>query len=378
MEKKLTNNISIFNHFHSLTDPRKDINKRHKLIDIIAITICAVIANSEEWEEIEDFGNAKHDWLKQFLELPNGIPSHDTIRKVFVHLDPNEFENCFRIWVADAIKRTPGEIINIDGKTNRGSHNRKKGKKAIHMVSAWAGAHHITLGQTKTEEKSNEITAIPELLQYIDIAGSICTIDAMGCQKEIVKTIVEKKADYVISLKGNQSNLQTKVEDFFTNKSTKENTFYYCEEEEKKHGRVEQREYFFSEVPGYFNEKYTWDGLVSIGKIQSTRLVNEELKTETRFFISSLKSDQVEKFMRSARGHWSIENKLHWQLDVSFSEDASRKRSGNAAQNFSLIRKIALAYIKNDKTRKGSIARKRRYAAMSSNFLEAILSKNIL
>ncbi|OHD66814.1 MAG: hypothetical protein A2096_12695 [Spirochaetes bacterium GWF1_41_5] len=274
------------------------------------------------------------------------------------------------------LKDVGGEIISIDGKTCRGSHDRTKGKKPIHMVSAWANENRIVLGQVKTEEKSNEITAIPELLKAIDIASAVVTIDAMGCQKDIVKEIRSKNAEYVISLKGNQSRLQEKVEDFFTCYSNESNTITLTDEEQKAHGRVEQREYFLAEIPGHFNEKYIWEGLTCIGKVRSSRLIDGNLTVENRYFITSLKTSEFKRFAAATRRHWGIENSLHyWQFDISFSEDRSRKRSGNAAQNFSLVRKIALNYLKNDKTRKGGIERKRRYASLNTEYLQTLISQ---
>lgn len=373
MGKKVTLEDTLISHFSIINDFRSDINKKHKLIDIIAITLCAVICGFEYWEEIEEYGKMREQWFKTFLELPNGIPSHDRIRAVFIHLDPDKFESCFRNWISDILQDTRIQFINIDGKTSRNSIDKSKGKKAIHMISAWSSEYNLVLGQIKTSEKSNEITAIPQLIRTLDIQGSTITIDAMGCQKDIVKLISDKKGDYIIGLKGNQKRLSKKVKECYS-KIEESQLSSYKEEEKKAHGRVEQREYYLMSVPGYFNEKYIWDNLQTIGKVVSHRLIDGTLTTEERYYISSLPESEIRKFEKGVRNHWSIENSLHWQLDVSFGDDASRKREGNAAQNFLLMKKITLNLLKNEKTKKAGIERKRRMACLDTGYLEKILT----
>jgi predicted transposase YbfD/YdcC len=371
MERKIFIGNSVFSHFGGVTDPRSHINKKHNLIDILVISVCAVLCGCEYWEEIEDYAKSRESWFRKFLELPNGIPSHDRIRAVFVHLNPDEFENCFRKWVETLLKEVEAKIINIDGKTSRRTHDTAKGKAAIHMVSAWSSEHNLVLGQEKVDDKSNEITAIPELIDALDISGGIITIDAMGCQKNIVKKIVKNKADYIIGLKGNQKSLAEKASnlDFSSQITTT-----LKEEETIAHGRAEQREYFLHPVPGHFNEKYTWENFQSIGKVISERLINGNHTKETRFYITSLPHTEIQKFVKGTRGHWAIENCLHWQLDISYGDDQSRKRTGNAAQNFSLLQKITLNLLKREKTKKGGIIRKRRYAGFDEKYLEKVLS----
>lgn len=371
MERKISVGNSVFRHFTSVNDPRSHINKKHKLIDILIIAVCAVLCGCEYWEEMEDFGKTREDWFRKFLELPNGIPSHDRIRAVFVHLNPNEFENCFRNWVESLLKEIGAKVVNIDGKTSRRTFDKSKGKRPIHMVSAWASEHNLVLGQVKVDDKSNEITAIPELIEALDISGGLITIDAMGCQKNIVKKIVQNDADYIIGLKSNQKSLFEKASklDFMSADVKK-----LKEEEVLAHGRSEQREYLLHPVPGHFNEKYTWENLKSIGMVISERLVDGKHSSETRYYISSLPPSDVEKFAVGTRSHWSIENCLHWQLDISYGDDQSRKRSKNAAQNFSLLQKITLNLLKREKSKKGGIVRKRRFAGFDVKYLEKVLS----
>jgi predicted transposase YbfD/YdcC len=358
-------------HFSIITDPRSDINKKHKLIDIIFIGIVAVLCGSEHWEEISDFARAKEKWFKKYLALPFGIPSHDRIRAVFVNLDPLELEKSFRNWVQSIMGNDSGtKIINIDGKTLRASRSDTKKKKPLHMVSAWAHGHNLVIGQVKTDEKSNEITAIPELLKALDLKGTIATIDAMGCQKEIAKIVTEKEGDYIIGLKTNQKELYKKAVEYFNSDQYEKQSLE--EQEKTSHGRQEKRTYELLKFPGV-NEKYTWSGLSSIGKVHCETLQDEKVKEETRYFITSLKISDIEKFAKGARSHWGIENSLHWQLDVSFGEDQCRKRAKNAAQNFSVIRKISLNMLKNDKIRSFGIKSKRKACCYDENYLETIL-----
>ena len=324
---------SPISYFSGLRDPRKDRTKAHLLYDIIFIAIASVLCGAETWNDMEEFGKAKLSWLKTFLKLPSGIPSHDTFNRVFSLLDSKKLGDCFIKWTRAAFRLTKGEVVSIDGKTICGS--RDKGKKSIvHMVSAWAGVNNIVLGQLKVEDKSNEITAIPELLKLLVLKGCIVTIDAMGCQKEIASQIIDGKADYILALKGNQGNLQEQTEDSFRFLPLKS----VIEEIDAGHGRVERRTCSVIDDLSMVENKEQWKNLQSIIKIDAERYFKSTGKseTETRFYISSLPAD-ASHLNQSIRSHWGIENSLLWILDVAFNEDNSRKRAGNAAQNFSVL-----------------------------------------
>jgi predicted transposase YbfD/YdcC len=365
---------NILDHYSDIDDPRKD-NKRHLLIDIIAIVICASICSAESWEDISIFGQAKESWLRKFLELPHGIPSKDTFRRVFAALDPDEFNRCFRDWVALINPNIKGEFINIDGKTLRRSHDSKLGKSAIHMVSAWANKAGLTLGQVKTDEKSNEITAIPQLLEMLHIKGCVVTIDAMGTQKVIAKKIIEKEADYVLALKGNQGTLHEDIKFHFSETSEEELSkppFSYYKTFEKDHGRIEQREYWVTDDIDWLSMKKDWDKFQSICMMKSKRTVKDYTTTETWFFISSLPADG-KTIGDAIRSHWGIENSLHWSLDMAFREDESRKRIEQSAENYAILRHITLNLLKQEKSCKRSIAGKRLLAGWDANYLEKVL-----
>lgn len=368
---------SFLEHFSILEDPRLDNhNKRHLLSDVLVITILAVICGAESWVDIYHFGKAKQEWLASFLELPNGIPSHDTFGRVFAILDAEQLQNCFIAWVNSIANITTNEIIAIDGKTVRRSFDRGDARGPIHMVSAWAVENNLVLGQLKTKEKSNEITAIPELLDLLNIAGATITIDAMGCQQEIAKKIVEKKADYVLALKGNQGNLHDKVQELFVyaqHYRFQRLSHSYCEEIDKGHGRIEHRQYWLTTEYAALKNNVNWPGLKSVGMVRCTREINNETTTETRFYLVSF-SDDVERFARAARKHWEIENNLHWSLDVAFHEDLCRVRVGHAAENFSVIRRLALNLLKNEKTLKVGIAAKRKRAGWDDDYLAKVLA----
>lgn len=320
-------------HFGTLEDPRIERTKRHSMTDILVLSICGFVCGIDTWVDLEEFAEIREDWFRTFLELPNGIPSHDTFGRFFAALDPEAFSRCFSTWMASVAQTTEGEVVAIDGKTLRGSFDRASAKAAIHMVSAWAAENGVVLGQVKVDEKSNEITAIPKLLETLHLQGCIVTIDAMGCQKAVVRDIVDKGADYVISLKGNQGTLHEKTKDFF--EEARQERFetvphVYTETSEKGHGRVERRRYWLTHRLDFLREKDDWAGLQSVGMVEATRELNGVSSREVRYFISSLDGSDAEKFARAVRHHWQVENNLHWVLDVAFDEDGSRVRKDNA------------------------------------------------
>ena len=355
--------------FTGLQDPRIDRTKAHLLEDIIFIAIAAVLCGAETWNEIETFGKSKIAWLKTFLKLPEGIPSHDTFNRVFSLLDPTELGNAFIQWTSSVSHITEGEVISIDGKSLRGS--RDKGKKSIvHMVSAWAGVNNIVLGQLKVDDKSNEITAIPELLKLLVLKGCIVTIDAMGCQKEIASAIIDKEADYILALKGNQGNLLEQTEDSFRFLEIKS----VSKEIDAGHGRIETRTCSVIEDLSMIEKKDEWQKLNCLIRIDAHRYIKSTGKSEeeTRYYISSLPADAC-LLNKSIRSHWGVENSLHWILDVAFNEDNSRKRAGYAAQNFSVLNRIALNILKNEQTTKQGIKSKRMKAGWDDEYLRKIL-----
>lgn len=367
--------VSIKDHFSALPDPRILRKTRHKLVDVIVITLCAVIAGADDWVEIAAFGKEKEQWFKTFLELPGGIPSHDTFGRVFSLINPEEFGRCFVGWIRSAFQCGESDIVAIDGKTARRSHDRINGKSPIHVVSAWAVRNRLILGQVKTDDKSNEITAIPELLKTLDIKGCVVTTDAMGCQKEIVRQIVEQGADYVLSLKGNQGNLHKEVELFF--QDAKKDGYKDVVQEthttvDGGHGRVETRTYTVTADVDWFEEKSKWMNLSTFGMVESTREIGDQTTHETRYFISSLPCD-AKRFAEAARDHWGVENSLHWCLDISFGEDDSRVRSGHAPENLAIIRRFALSLIKQDPQRKIGVKASRKRAGWSNDYLLHLL-----
>ena len=366
--------------FSELDDPRAARGKRHALLDIITITICAVICGADGWADVELFGKCKYGWLKRFLKLSNGIPSHDTFGRVFARLDARQFQRCFTTWVRAVSELTQGQVIAIDGKTLRRSHDTRAAKAAIHMVSAWAQANSLVLGQTRVDARSNEITAIPQLLKLLEVSGCIVTIDAMGCQKEIARTIIAQGADYVLALKSNQSQLHQDVKDTFhlaRQTGFAEIAHDFHETVEKGHGRIEKRRCWTISEPDYLhylNEGGQWHNLTSIGMVEAERWGAANTSVETRWYISSLTGDAA-ALLAATRGHWGIENSLHWVLDLSFREDESRVRSGNAAENLAVIRHLALNLLKQDQTINASIRAKRKRAAWDSDYLLAVISQ---
>ena len=365
----------LLEHFSELEDPRIDRNIKHNMMDIITIAICAVIANANDWNEIETWAFCKKDWLRTFLVLPNGIPSHDTFNRFFSSVDPQEFLRCFSSWIHAIGLIVEGTVISIDGKRLRRSHDERFGKSALHLVSAWASDLHLSLGQVKTADKSNEITAIPELLNLLSIKGCIITIDAMGCQKEIATQIVDKKADYVLALKGNHGDLHDDVKTYFdeAEKSNfKNKNCAIFQTLEKDHGRIEKRILVATNDIRWLNGKNDWKGLKSIVMVTSERKEKAKKSIERRYYITSV-APNAEKIGQYIRSHWSIENKLHWQLDVNFKEDQSRMRNKNSGENFAAIRRMAISLLKQETTKKLSMKCKRLLAGWDNEYLLKIL-----
>jgi predicted transposase YbfD/YdcC len=369
---------AISNHFASLEDPRIDRTKLHQLLDIIVIAICAIICGADDWVEVELFGQAKLPWLRTFLALPHGIPSHDTFGRVFARLNPAQFEQCFLEWVQAVADITRGQVVAIDGKVLRGSREAVLGKAGIDMVSAWATANHLVLGQVKVEDKSNEITAIPKLLHMLELAGCIVTIDAIGCQREIAEAIVELAADYVLAVKENQGHLYEDVKGLFDaaeEMAFKDVPHDYCQTIDKGHGRLEIRRCWTISDPqhvGYLRNLAGWRNLRTIVKVVDERHVNGETTLRTRYFVSSL-TGGARQLLKAVRRHWGIENSLHWVLDIAFREDDSRVRKDNGPANFAILRHIALNLLKQEKSTKVGVKAKRLKAGWDEPYLLKVL-----
>jgi len=366
--------------FDELEDPRVERNKLHGLADILAITLLAVICGADEWTEIELFGQSKLGWLRTFLRLPHGIPSHDTFGRVFSRLDPKQLELCFQKWMNALARRSGGELIALDGKTLRRSFDQAGQKAAIHMVSAWSQANHVVLGQVATDAKSNEITAIPKLLKMLDISDSVVTIDAMGCQKAIAQQIVEQQGHYVLQVKGNQETLHRLVKGTFdelTHRGISGVPYSFHEEVDSGHGRVETRRIWTTEWTDWYPQQRDWAGLRSFVCVESERTINGQTSTDRRYYISDLDGQDARTMLGYVRGHWGIENQLHWSLDVTFREDTLRQRIGHSAENLSRIRRLALNLLRRDKTCKNGLKGKRLKACLKQDYLLRIIGQGI-
>lgn len=374
--------VNFLKHFEPLADPRVDRTKRYPLIEIIFLIISASISGCDGWKSVRDFGMMKLDWLRQFLPYENGIPVDDTIARLMRRLDTQQFEQCFMNWMWEVSAHTQGEVVAIDGKTLRRSHDKSGGKSAIHMVSAFSSANGVVLGQEKTDEKSNEITAIPALLETLSIKGCLVTIDAMGCQKSIAEKIVSKRGDYLLALKGNQGKLHSDVVDFF--ETAKEAGFSgvnheYYEDIDSGHGRIETRRAYVINAKEYkrcFTDIKEWKKLNRIVMIESVREMRDKTTTDRRFYITSSTSS-AQTLLAASRQHWSVENALHWTLDVTFREDESRIRKGASPENYAIFRHIALNILRKDNSKTASIKRKRHMAALDDNFRTRLV-QNIL
>lgn len=360
---------SFLEHFAPLRDPRVERNKRHALLDIVLLVVCAVASGADGWEAIEEFGHEKLDWLRQFAPFANGVPSHDCIANVVSRLTPKGFGECFRSWTRAVADACGGQVVAVDGKSARGSRDRRRGRAALHMVSAWACSNRLVLGQEATEEKSNEITAIPKLLQLLELTGCIVTIDAMGCQRAIAAQIITQGGDYVLGLKGNQSALQESVEDFFDVAASEDFSAVahdFHEEIDKDHGRLEVRRYWVTEDLRTLPDNPEWAGLRSIGMVERHCTIGTSETVERRYFINSIPA-QAKRFANAVRGHWGVENRLHWRLDVIFGDDASRIRKGNAPAIMTTIRHLCLNLFEQEPS-KLRMSQKRRKAAWNDDY----------
>jgi predicted transposase YbfD/YdcC len=377
--------IALIQHFSVIPDPRVERTREHRLVDVLIMAVCTLLCGGESFYDMEEFGHAKRDWFESFLDLPNGIPSHDTFNRVFAALDPDAFLNCFVQWTQALRQTINQEIVAIDGKALRRAYQKKEHIKYI--VSAWAEENHLVLGQVPVDEKSNEITAIPELLRVLELSGCIVTLDAMGCQRNIAKEIKEADADYVLALKGNQASVHEEVKSFLDAAIDERHAqrpkgaalskvaagLASTQTIEKGHGRIETRRYYQSDQLGWFADRGAWEGLTSVGVVEATREINGSKTTERRYYLSSLPVN-IELFAHAVRSHWGIENKLHWVLDISFGEDYSRARSGHAAENLATLRRLALNLLKKETTKKRSIKGKQLNASWDHSYLTRLLA----
>lgn len=362
--------------FSDLPDPRIDRCKRHKLIDIIVIALCAVICGADGPTAMAAFARAKKEWLEQFFDLSHGVPSHDTFGRVLSMIASREFERCLLKWVNEQVKLSNGEVVALDGKTLRGSHNKSQGVDSIEIVSAWATSQRLTLGQAKVADNSNEITAVPEVLSTLNIEGCIVTVDAMNCQKPIAAQIRAQKADYVLALKGNHKHLRDQVAEFLNSVREDRTVGFQISTHQTvdgEHGRIETRRYWHATAPDFLPDKSAWRDLKSVGLVEATREVNGHKTREIRYYLSSLPVN-AEVFGHAVRSHWGIENSCHWMLDVVFREDQCRIRIGNAAENMSTLRRLALNLLRREKSEKCGVQIKRLKAALDEHYLFKVLT----
>jgi len=380
--------LGLITHFQDLPDPRVNRTREHDLIDLLVIAICTLLCGGESFNDMEDFGHAKHDWFKTFLTLRNGIPSHDTFNRLFAALDPEAFGDCFVRWTQSLRQAVAREIVALDGKALRRALDADQGIQ--HVVSAWAESNELVLGQWKVADKSNEITAVPELLRVLELSGCIVTLDAMGCQKKIAREIHEADADYVLALKGNQETVHDEVKTHLdaallerttprpagARLSVSAATLAQWETVDKEHGRLDTRRYYQSAELDWFADRAKWEGLRSVGMVEATREVGGKTTVERRYYLTSLPLG-VETFARAVRGHWGVENKLHWVLDVWFREDQSRARAGHAAENLATLRRLALNLLKREKTKKRGIKGKQLNAGWDHAYLLRLLGVEI-
>jgi len=377
--------LSLLKHFKDLADPRVIGRCDHELLDVMVIALCCLLCGGSSFNDMEDFGRAKEAWFRTFLKLPHGIPGHDTFNRVFAALKPDAFLECFLRWTQSLRQVVSEEIVALDGKALRRAG--KKGQAVRYVVNAWASANGLVLGQVKVDEKSNEITALPPLLRALELAGCIVTIDAMGCQKKIVKEIIEADADYVLALKGNQETVHAEVKAFLDDAVVQaqaaalrphgpkpKTPLAFVETVDKDHGRYEIRRHWQSEDLKWFADRDLWEGLRSVGMVESVRQQGEQKPTvERRYYLSSLPVN-IDKFARAVREHWGVENKVHWVLDVQFGEDQSRARAGHAAENLATLRRLALNLLRRDKTKKRGIRGKQLNAGWDHQYLLRLLA----
>jgi predicted transposase YbfD/YdcC len=377
-------NTSLVAHFARVPDPRINRRRDHDLIDILVIAVCTLLCAGETFNDMEDFGKAKLDWFRTFLKLRNGIPSHDTFNRVFAALDPKQFLDCFLRWTQSLREAVPQEIVALDGKALRRALNQ--GQSVKYVVSAWAESNGLVLGQLKVADKSNEITAVPELLRVLELSGCIVTLDAMGCQKKIAQEIIAADADYVLALKGNQETVHEEVKSFLdatlleqqsprlqgAKLSKAAATLVSLETVEKDHGRLEIRRYYQSDYLDWFADRPKWEGLKSVGMVESLREVDGQTTVERRYYLASLPLG-IATLARAVRGHWGVENKVHWIMDVCFREDQSRARAGYAAENLATLRRLALNLLKQEKTKKRGIRGKQLNAGWDHAYLLRLL-----
>jgi predicted transposase YbfD/YdcC len=367
--------LSVTHHFAALEDPRLDRSKAHQLLDIVVVALCAILGGADSWVAVEVFGNAKLDWFKRFLELRNGIPSHDTFGRVFRLLEPQQFQRCFLNWIESLTALPELKHVAIDGKTLRGSFDRHTGKAALHLVSAWANELRLTLGQVAVDDKSNEITAIPKLLEMLELGGALVTIDALGCQKDIAAAVRAQGADYLLTVKANQGNLFADILDTFDEvierTPTTPSLTYQCTEN-KAHGRDEVRQCYVTDNLNKVRDRGAWVDLNTLGMVVGERTVDGETTQEARYFISSRPLTAVD-LLAGVRGHWEIETCLHWSLDVTFHEDGCRTLKDHGPENLALLRRITLSLLKRANNKKMSISMCRAKAGWDEGFMEEAL-----